>query len=53
LTTISQEQDDIALIYLIKSITFRFENQKFLPLALYQSKANLYNLRQGNMTPQE
>jgi hypothetical protein len=38
---ISQAQDDIALITLIKTITFKFEDQKFLPLALYQSKANL------------
>jgi hypothetical protein len=47
--SISQDQDDIALIGLVKTITFRFEDQKFLPLALYLSKASLYNLRQGNM----
>jgi hypothetical protein len=47
--TISSDQDAIALIGLIKTITFRFEDQKFLPLALYLSKASLYNLRQGNM----
>jgi hypothetical protein len=47
---ISQSQDGIALITLIKTITFKFEDQKFLPLALYQSKANLYALRQSNMT---
>ena len=52
-TTLSQEQDAIALISLIKTITFRFEDQKFLPLALYQSKANLYSLRQANMTNHE
>jgi hypothetical protein len=48
--TISQAQDVVALLSLIKSITFRFEGQKFLPLALYQSKANLYSLRQHQMT---
>jgi hypothetical protein len=48
-TTISQDQDAIALIGLIKTITFRFEDHKFLPLALYLSKASLCNLRQGNM----
>jgi hypothetical protein len=42
--TISSDQDVIALIGLIKTITFRFEDQKFLPLALYLSKASLYNL---------
>jgi Zinc knuckle len=47
---ISVAQDAIQLVILIKSITFKFEDQKFLPLALYQAKANLYNLRQGNMT---
>ena len=52
-STISHEQDAIALISLIKTITFRFEDQKFLPLALYQSKANLYQLRQHNMTNHE
>ena len=50
---INTEQDAIGLITLIKTITFRFEDQKFLPLALYQSKANVYNLRQGNMTNHE
>ena len=43
-------QDAIKLVTMIKSITFKFEDQKFLPLALYQAKANLYNLRQGTMT---
>jgi hypothetical protein len=52
-STISQGQDAIALISLIKNITFRFEDQKFLPLALYLSKANFYNLRQSNMTNHE
>ena len=41
--TISQDQDAIALISLIKIITFQF----------YQSNANLYNLRQANMTNHE
>ena len=50
---ISEKQDAIALIGLIKTITFRFEDQKFLPLALYQSKAHLYNLRQDTMTNTE
>jgi hypothetical protein len=48
--TISQAQDAITLIALIKTIAFCFEDQKFLYLALYQSKANLYNIGQGTMT---
>jgi hypothetical protein len=48
--SISTSQNVIELIKLIKTITFKFEDQKFLPLALYQAKANIYNLRQGNMS---
>ena len=48
--TISQDQDVIALLNLIKTITFRFEDQKFLPLALYQAKSSLYSLRQASMS---
>ena len=48
--TISMAQEPIALIELIKMITFRFEDQNFLPLALYQAKANVYSFRQGNMS---
>ena len=47
---IALAQDVIELVKLIKAITFKFEDQKFLPLALYQAKSNLYNLRQGNMS---
>ena len=47
---VSIDQDVIRLISMIKSITFKFEDQKFLPLALYQAKANLYNMRQGSMS---
>lgn len=43
----------MALITLIKTTTFRFEDQKFLPLTLYLSKASLYNLLQGDMTHHE
>ena len=50
---VSTAQDAIRLIALVRTITFRFEDQKFLPLALYQAKTNLYNLRQGNMTNSE
>jgi hypothetical protein len=50
---ISLEQDAIALVSLIKTITFKFEDQKFLPLALFQSKVNVCNLRQNNMSNHE
>jgi hypothetical protein len=40
---ISLAQDAIALITLIKTITFRFEDQQFLPLGLYQATSNVYS----------
>jgi hypothetical protein len=53
-STTLQEQNYVALISPIETITFRFEDQnKFLPLALCQSKANLCDLRQGNMINHE
>ena len=48
--TVSREQDVIALLEMIKNITFKFDDQKFLPLALYNAKAALYSLRQNNMS---
>jgi uncharacterized membrane protein YgaE (UPF0421/DUF939 family) len=52
-STISQEQDSVTLSSLVETVAFRFEDQKFPPLALCQSNANLCNLRQGNMTDHE
>ena len=49
----SLDQDAIALLALIKAITFKFEDQKFLPLALHQAKTSLYAFRQGNMSCHE
>ena len=34
---------------MIKAITYKFEDQKFLPLALLQAKLNLFMLCQGTM----
>ena len=42
-TTVSTSQDVIELLKLVKSIAFWFEDQKFLLLALYRSKLQLYN----------
>jgi Reverse transcriptase (RNA-dependent DNA polymerase) len=50
---IALAQDVIDLVKLIKTITFKFEDQKYLPLALYQAKMNLYNLRQHNLSNHE
>ena len=47
---VSTAQDVIQIFNLIKQISFRFEDQNFLPSDLYQAKATLLTLRQGNMT---
>jgi len=38
------------LLDLIKSITFKFEDQKYLPLSIHNSKSTFHSFRQGNMT---
>ena len=38
------------LIRIIITITFKFDEQKYLPLALHQAKANFYNIRQGSLS---
>jgi len=43
----------ITLLAMIKAITFKFEDQKFLPLALHQAKMSLYAFRQGSMSCHE
>ena len=48
--TIETNQDGIALLALIKQVVHRFKHQKYLPLALYNAKLNLYQFRQGNLT---
>ena len=34
-------------------ITLKFDEQKYLPLALHQAKATLYNIRQGSLSNAE
>jgi len=46
----STDQDAIALLAMIKAITLKFEDQKFLPLALHQAKCALYAFKQGNLS---
>lgn len=38
------------LLGLIKTIMHCFKDQKFLPLALYNAKLNLYSFCQGNLS---
>ena len=45
--------DVLILIRIIRRITFKFYEQKYLPLALHQAKSNFYNIRQGNLSNAE
>ena len=39
-----------ALLEVIKTIIYKFKDQKYLPLSLHNTKTNFYNFRQGMMT---
>ena len=41
----STAYDGLILIRTIRTIAFKFDEQKYLPLALHQAKANFYNIR--------
>ena len=43
----------LILISIIRKITFKFDEQKYLPLPLHQAKANFYNIRQGSLSKAE
>ena len=43
----------LILIRIIITITFKFDEQKYLPLALHQAKANVYSIRQGSLSNAE
>ena len=43
----------LILTRIIRTITFNFDEQKYLPLALHQAKANFYNIRQGSLSNTE
>ena len=49
----SKKYDVLILIRIIRTITFKFHEQKYLPLALHQVKANFYNIRQGSLSNAE
>ena len=38
-----------ALLEAIKTIIYKLEDQKYLPLSLHNAKTNFYNFRQGTM----
>ncbi len=51
--TVSAAMDVLGLMTLIKGIVYKFEDQKYLPLAIHQAKANFYSFRQGTLTNAE
>ena len=49
----STTYDVLILIRIIRTITFKFYEQKYLPLALHQAKANFYNIRKVSLSNAE
>ena len=49
----STTYDVLILIKIIRTITFKFDEHKYLPLALHQAKENFYNIRQGSLSNAE
>ena len=49
----STTYDVLILIRTIRTITPKFDDQKYMPLELYQEKKNLYNIRQGSLSNAE
>ena len=47
--TVSSQYDMLGLLDAIKTIIYKFEDQKYLPLYLYHAKRNFYAFRQGNL----
>ena len=48
--TVSDAQNGITLITMIKKAVHKFEDQKIVPLAHYNAKAAIYAFCQGNLT---
>ena len=49
----STTYDVLILIRIIRTITFKFDKQKYLPLALHQAKENFNNIIQGSLSNAE
>ena len=48
--TVSDEQNRISLLTMIKKVVQKFKDQKLVPLAHYNAKADIYAFCQGNLT---
>ena len=49
----STTYDVLILLRIIRNITLKFDEQKYLPLAPHLAKANFYNIRQGSLSNEE
>ena len=47
--TVSSQYDMLGLLEAIKTIIYKFEDQKYLPLSLHHAKRNFYAFRQGDL----
>ena len=47
---IKSRQDALELLNEIRTITYKFEEQKYLPLSIHNAKATFYSFCQGNLT---
>ena len=47
--TVYSQYNMLGLIDAIKTIIYKFEDQKYLPLSLHHTKRNSYAFRQGNL----
>ena len=47
---LQHDQDVLSLLKVIKGICYKFEDQKYVPLALDNAKHALFNLQQGSMS---
>ena len=46
--TVSSQYDMLGLLEAIKTIIYKSEDQKYLPLSLHHAKRNFYAFREGN-----
>ena len=46
----SSTYDMFALLEAIKTIIYKFKDQKYLPISLHNAKTNFYNFQEGTMT---
>ena len=47
--TVSSQYDMLGLLEAIKTIIYKFKDQKYLPLSLHHAKRNFYAFRQRNL----